>query len=80
LETSEKQVEQVLISKSNHNAATDSVRYPRAGQPNAKSILKIVEFDLTKADIVHKQLWNLESQFPWVEYIARFGWISNGER
>lgn len=83
METSEKEVEQVVISKSNHGTATDSIRYPRAGQPNAKSTLKIVEFDFAKSNIVHKQLWNrqdIKFQFPWMEYIVRFGWIPNGKR
>ena len=76
LETSESQVEAIRISKTDH-----TVRYPRAGKPNAKSVLKIVDF--TKGIGQHATLWNkddLNVQFPWVEYIVRFGWLPDGNR
>lgn len=74
LETSEKDVEIVYISKAEH-----SIRYPRAGKINAKSELKIVDF--SGDQVVHYQLWNgddLRVQFPWMEYIVRFGWLPDG--
>lgn len=77
LETTEKDVEQISISKS---TSLDTIRYPCAGKPNAKSCLKIVEFD---HGIVHKQLWgvnDIQTQFPWMEYIVRFGWLPDGQR
>lgn len=77
LETTEKDVEVVCISKT---TTFDTIRYPRAGKPNAKSCLKIVEFE---QGIVHKQLWgknDIKTQFPWVEYIVRFGWLPDGQR
>ncbi|GAA5798512.1 hypothetical protein HPULCUR_003916 [Helicostylum pulchrum] len=76
LETSEKDVEIIHLSKP---SSSDYIRYPRAGQPNVKSTLKLVEFE---KDIVHKQLWNnnhLKHQFPWMEYITRFGWLPDGQ-
>ncbi|KAI8977946.1 Alpha/Beta hydrolase protein [Pilobolus umbonatus] len=69
LETTEKEVESVILSKS-----TNPIRYPRAGKKNARSELKIVEFQngITK----HKQLaHSLHATYPWLEYIVRFGWI-----
>lgn len=82
LETSEKDVEIVFISKTEH-----SIRYPRAGKMNAKSDLKIVDFSSTGSGnqqvVHHYQLWNeddLRVQFPWLEYIVRFGWLPDGNR
>lgn len=105
LETSESKVEQVFISKSstststpsvtdttntNSTTTTDSIRYPRAGKPNATSTIKIVEFEIGETssnaqpvNIRHKQLWGkneIRVLFPWVEYIVRFGWLPDGQR
>ncbi|EPB85276.1 hypothetical protein HMPREF1544_07957 [Mucor circinelloides 1006PhL] len=104
LETSESKVEQVFISKSstststpsvtdttntNSTTTTDSIRYPRAGKPNATSTIKIVEFEIGETssnaqpvNIRHKQLWGkneIRVLFPWVEYIVRFGWLPDGQ-
>ncbi|KAL7315947.1 hypothetical protein PS15m_005106 [Mucor circinelloides] len=104
LETSESKVEQVFISKSstststpsvtdttntNSTTSTDSIRYPRAGKPNATSTIKIVEFEIGETspnaqpvNIRHKQLWGkneIRVLFPWVEYIVRFGWLPDGQ-
>jgi hypothetical protein len=83
LETSELNVEQVIISKSTqpNNVDQHTIRYPRAGQPNAKSELKLLEFKQGEP-IVHKRLWginDIKSQFPWMEYIVRFGWLPDGQ-
>ncbi|KAI9274244.1 dipeptidyl peptidase IV N-terminal region-domain-containing protein [Sporodiniella umbellata] len=86
LETSEDQVEQFWISKQENppkiqepSNKKESIRYPYAGKKNAVSKIKIIEFDST--EIVHKQLTrDLQSQFPWVEYIVRFGWFSDGKK
>jgi hypothetical protein len=85
LETSEKDVELVIISPNNQQQQQqESIRYPRAGKSNAKSRIKIVEFINNNDNIVtHTQLWDendLNQQFPWMEYIVRFGWFSDGER
>ncbi|KAI8975118.1 Alpha/Beta hydrolase protein [Mycotypha africana] len=95
LETSEKDVDEVYISRASSMNKTQkgssSVRYPRAGQPNAKSVVNIVEFEVEAAtdchptgivikNIVHKSLSDaLEKQFPWVEYIVRLGWFADGQ-
>lgn len=78
LETSEKEVEIIHISKPSNS---EYIRYPRAGKANVKSKLKLVEFEKDNI-VVHKQLWNendLKQQFPWMEYIVRFGWFKDGE-
>lgn len=84
LETTEKDVELIIISSGggNNNGSHESIRYPRTGKPNAKSVLKIVEFNGDNT-VVHKSLWekdDLYTQFPWMEYIVRFGWLPGGER
>ncbi|KAI8637275.1 hypothetical protein BD408DRAFT_424779 [Parasitella parasitica] len=99
LETSEFNVEQVFISKSSTSstaaatsvdisAASDSIRYPRAGKPNAQSTIKIVEFEIEESknaqpvNIKHRQLWGkdeIKVLFPWAEYIVRFGWLPDGQ-
>ncbi len=62
----------------------DEFRFPRAGAPNARSKLKLVEFSLDEssmqvADIVKKELpLPLEHFFPWLEYIVRVGWTPDG--
>ncbi|CAJ0750421.1 12305_t:CDS:2, partial [Entrophospora sp. SA101] len=55
---------------------------------NAVSDLQIVEFSPRYYEDedpahgpVHKRLWGcatLDKLFPWMEYIVRFGWCSNG--
>ncbi|KAL9547276.1 hypothetical protein MBANPS3_006245 [Mucor bainieri] len=67
--------------------AADSIRYPRAGKPNATSTIKIVEFEIgdtstSPVNIRHKQLWgkhDIRALFPWMEYIVRFGWLPDGQ-
>lgn len=72
LETIENQVEIIFISKSDH-----PIRYPRAGKQNVTSCIKILEFN--KEDIVYDG-YELKTQFPWMEYIVRFGWLPDGNR
>lgn len=75
----------ILITKPStlKSSSGESMRYPRAGRANARSELCIVEFGPVQENIVLiKKLWNnsLSKQFPWVEYIPRFGWLPDGER
>jgi dipeptidyl-peptidase 9 len=82
LETSEQKVDMIAVAKSNLPSAPEPIRYPRAGKANATSEIKMVEFKVGSQGqlktIVHKQLADtLKSQFPWMEYITRFGWVPN---
>ncbi|KAI8368707.1 Alpha/Beta hydrolase protein [Blakeslea trispora] len=106
LETSELEVEEIMITKSIHPLPThpselvsgqeamscltqtmiesETVRYPRPGQANAKSEIKLVEFSWIDGEIKrwHKQWWGkdrLQARFPWMEYIVRFGWLGDGQ-
>lgn len=62
----------------------EEYRFPRAGTPNAKSKLKLVQFVLSETlqitEICIKDLqYPLTYSFPWVEYIVRVGWTANGK-
>ena len=57
----------------------EEYRYPRAGTPNARSKLKLVQFRLSESlritDICIKEMqYPLTYAFPWLEYIVRVGW------
>lgn len=57
----------------------EEYRFPRAGTPNAKSKLKLVQFELTTIldidNVCIKDMHNpLTYYFPWCEYIVRVGW------
>ncbi|KAF9193287.1 dipeptidylpeptidase [Haplosporangium sp. Z 767] len=88
LQVSEAMVDLVVIPRHGVQLEYEEYRYPRAGTPNAVSDLQIVEFipKRHEEDVVpeplHKRLWgkaSLYKMFPWVEYIVRFGWLSDGE-
>ncbi|XP_055541148.1 dipeptidyl peptidase 9 [Wyeomyia smithii] len=57
----------------------EEYRFPRAGTPNAKSKLKLVQFRLSESlritDACIKELQcPLNYAFPWLEYVVRIGW------
>ncbi|XP_076293768.1 dipeptidyl peptidase 9 [Lasioglossum baleicum] len=62
----------------------DEFRFPRAGTPNAKSNLKMVQFRLTETlqivniDILELQ-YPLHTMFPWMEYMVRVGWTPDAQ-
>uniref|UniRef100_A0A182FL67 Peptidase S9 prolyl oligopeptidase catalytic domain-containing protein n=1 Tax=Anopheles albimanus TaxID=7167 RepID=A0A182FL67_ANOAL len=62
----------------------EEYRFPRAGTPNAKSKLKLVQFRLSEnlriTDICIKELQcPLTFAFPWLEYIVRVGWTPDSK-
>lgn len=70
---------------SSHSVGGDyeEYRFPRAGTPNAKSKLRMVQFRLSESlqitDISTKDLsCPLNFSFPMFEYIVRVGWTPNG--
>ncbi|KAI7867503.1 Alpha/Beta hydrolase protein [Spinellus fusiger] len=87
LETSEEHVEEVTLAHTlpstvpSKNNVKHSMRYPRAGRPNASSCLCLVVFNAQGTHVVHKRLWqhSIASVFPWAEYIVRFGWLPNNK-
>lgn len=63
----------------------DEYKFPRAGTPNAKSKLKLVEFTLSEMlQIKDITLLDLEcplsATFPWLEYIVRVGWTPDSKK
>lgn len=62
----------------------EEYRFPRAGTPNAKSKLKLVQFTLSETlsieDVCVKDLqYPLTYYFPWMEYIVRVGWMPDSQ-
>lgn len=62
----------------------EEYRFPRAGTPNAKSKLKIVQFTLSETlniDEVHilDLQYPLTYYFPWLEYIVRVNWMPDAK-
>lgn len=62
----------------------DEFRFPRAGMPNARSNLKMVQFRLTESlqiiDIEILELqYPLHIMFPWMEYMVRVGWTPDAQ-
>lgn len=62
----------------------EEYRFPRAGTPNAKSKLKLVQFTLNEtlqiSNVCVKDLqYPLTFSFPWLEYIVRVGWTTDAK-
>lgn len=62
----------------------EEYRFPRAGTPNAKSKLKLVQFTLSESlkisDVCIIDLqYPLNYSFPWLEYIVRVGWTPDSK-
>lgn len=61
----------------------DSYRYPKAGTPNSKIFLKMVEITFTKdnkVNVVEKKMFkNFYELFSWYEYLVRADWTPDGQ-
>ncbi|XP_031621531.1 dipeptidyl peptidase 9 isoform X2 [Contarinia nasturtii] len=62
----------------------EEYRFPRAGSPNAKSKLKLVQFELSETlqieNVCIKDLQHpLTYHIPWLEYIVRVGWMPDSQ-
>lgn len=82
-ETDESDVE-IISFPSAHSFGCEEYRFPRAGTPNAKSTLKMVEFRLSESlritDVCIKELQvPLNLLFPYMEYIVRIGWTADSK-
>lgn len=83
-EVDESNVELMHITHQGFDDHTDYFRYPRAGTCNAKVTLKVVEFEMSEDGRVSNIVWKslmeeLQSIFPWVEYITRLDWTPDGK-
>ncbi|XP_063221671.1 dipeptidyl peptidase 9 [Bacillus rossius redtenbacheri] len=84
-EVDESDVRIFCFPTSNSNfGEVEEFRFPRAGTPNAKSNLKLVQFRLNESlqitDLITLELqYPLSVMFPWMEYLVRVGWTPNAE-
>nr|CAB3239881.1 dipeptidyl peptidase 8-like [Phallusia mammillata] len=80
----ESEVEISYISNPLGNPGLDTYRYPKAGTPNARVTLRMLEFSTDDegqiSDVVIKKLSEpLSETFPWMEYIVRINWLPSGK-
>jgi dipeptidyl-peptidase 9 len=83
LEVDESKVPTISIPKSGTiEMDVDQYQYPRPGQPNAISVLKIVEFtaDCNEEPKIISFDNLLSEKFSWCEYVMQVGWMPNGKR
>lgn len=74
----------IFTFPSAHSYGGEEYRFPRAGCPNAKSSLKMVEFRLSEnlriQDVSIKELQTpLNYLFPYLEYIVKIGWTPDSK-
>ncbi|XP_033329268.1 dipeptidyl peptidase 9 [Megalopta genalis] len=83
-EVDESDVKIFCFPSPSNSEEIDEFRFPRAGTPNAKSNLKMVQFRLTETlqivniDILELQ-YPLHIMFPWMEYMVRVGWTPDAQ-
>lgn len=84
-EVDESDVKIFCFPSSNSNfGEVEEFRFPRAGTPNSKSNLKMVQFRLNEnmqimdVDTLELQ-YPLSVMFPWMEYLVRAGWTPDSE-
>lgn len=85
-ETDDHEVDLTYITPSCENEfGYDKYRYPRAGTPNSKIFLKLLEITfppnsnsepLVNRKKMHSSFYEL---FPWFEYLSRADWTPNGK-
>lgn len=83
-EIDESDVKIFCFPSTSNSEDIDEFRFPRAGTPNAKSNLKMVQFRLTETlqivDIEILELqYPLHIMFPWMEYMVRVGWTPDAQ-
>ncbi|XP_041356250.1 dipeptidyl peptidase 9-like [Gigantopelta aegis] len=84
-EVDESDVEIVNIFTPTEEKGIDTYRYPRAGTANARTVLKIVEFEVDEHGkivdtIVERQMLEpLSTVCPWMEYIVRVDWTPDAK-
>ncbi|XP_078040146.1 dipeptidyl peptidase 9 [Augochlora pura] len=83
-EVDESDVKIFCFPSPSNSEEIDEFRFPRAGTPNAKSFLKMVQFYITESqeivdiDILELQ-YPLHMMFPWMEYMVRVGWTPDAQ-
>ena len=64
---------------------TETHRFPKTGETNAKSALKLIKVRTSNVvgDVTSSILdlnFDLHEYFPWYEYLVRAGWTPDGQR
>ncbi|CAK9800355.1 Dipeptidyl peptidase 9 [Anthophora quadrimaculata] len=83
-EVDESDVNIFCFPSTSNSEEIDEFRFPRAGTPNARSNLKMVQFRLTETlEIVDVEILELQYplhiMFPWMEYMVRAGWTPDAQ-
>uniref|UniRef100_A0A0A9VTT3 Dipeptidyl peptidase 8 n=1 Tax=Lygus hesperus TaxID=30085 RepID=A0A0A9VTT3_LYGHE len=65
------------------NSDVEQYRFPRAGSPNSKSNLKMMELYVNENEVLRTRaleiLHPLSHMFPWMEYVVRAGWTPDSD-
>ena len=69
----------------NFSGTTETHRFPKTGETNAKSALKLIKVRTSNVvgDVTSSILdlnFDLHEYFPWYEYLVRAGWTPDGQR
>ncbi len=75
-EVDESKVDKVVVGLS---SPQEYYRFPRAGQTNATSSLKIIYVKEEGTCITKSLPFSFAAYFPWCEYIPRIGWTPCGK-
>ncbi|KAI4482250.1 hypothetical protein M0804_008801 [Polistes exclamans] len=83
-EVDESEVKIFCFPSTSNSEDVDEFRFPRAGMPNARSNLKMVQFRLTETlqivdDEILELQYPLQIMFPWMEYMVRVGWTPDAQ-
>ena len=67
------------------SGTTETHRFPKTGETNAKSALKLIKVRTSNVvgDVTSSILdlnFDLHEYFPWYEYLVRAGWTPDGQR
>ena len=75
----ESQVQEVKITS--HEGVSEDHRFPKTGETNATSELKLIKVDRdTLSHTVFDLTFDLHEYFPWYEYLVRADWTPDGKR
>ncbi|KAL0478630.1 DPP9, partial [Acrasis kona] len=77
LEVDESKVPHINIPNGGCKMKVDQFRYPRAGEPNAKSTLCVIDFEPSTGKLQRKK-YDLCTLHSWHEYVSRCGWTPDG--
>ncbi|KAF2075941.1 hypothetical protein CYY_002744 [Polysphondylium violaceum] len=76
----ETKVREFLVSESNYKGGVTTYKYPLAGDENSVVSCHLIRFHIANNQITinNTDLFDLKSQFPWMEYIVRANFTPDG--